>query len=59
MNHNEWYEEAAEEFYRKTGMMAPGKDMGAGAGSHPTMEERTEAWMEFCKEKESYNGNRS
>ena len=52
MNHNEWFEEVAEEFYRKTGMMAPGKDQPAAMGGHPTLEERQEAFMEFCKERE-------
>jgi hypothetical protein len=49
-NANVWYERIAEVFFRKTGMMAPGKDSRDGAFSY---EERQEAWSAFIKEQRS------
>lgn len=48
MNANEIFEEAAEEFYKKTGLLAPGKD---DPFSSVSREKRWEEWERFLKEK--------
>lgn len=43
---NERYERLTEEFYRETGMMAPGKDVPAAMGSSDDRT-RFNAWYEW------------
>lgn len=42
------YERLAEEFWRDTHMMAPGKDVSPQMGG-PSFEERAAAWREWIK----------
>jgi len=44
------YDKLASEFYKKTGMLAPGKDVPAGMDS-PPKELRTARWLSFLKSK--------
>jgi len=44
---NEQYEQLAAEFYRDTGMMAPGKDVPAAMGCIWSPRERFEKWNEW------------
>lgn len=45
---NELFEQRAEQFYRDTGVMAPGKDE-AMLGGHTPYEVRTTLWEYWCK----------
>jgi hypothetical protein len=45
----EEYEACAEQFYRQTGMMAPGKDVAAASPDEHTFEERSAAWKDFIE----------
>jgi hypothetical protein len=50
LDSNEEYEQLAEEFYRKTGLMAPGKDVPAAMG----LQDKAETWQKwnlFLKDK--------
>lgn len=49
---NERYERLAEEFYRATGMLAPGKDSPAAFGTDP-YERRLEAWTKWRAERDA------
>lgn len=40
----ESFERLAAEFYRETGILAPGKDQPAAMGGHLSDEEREKAW---------------
>lgn len=44
---NERYERLADEFYRATGMLAPGKDQAAAEGGFPAHEARAKRWNEW------------
>lgn len=48
MNANERFELMAEEFYKKTGMLAPGKD--SPPGFHVDSEKLASEWFKFCTE---------
>ncbi len=48
---NERYEKLAAEFYKKHGVMAPGKDEPAAMGQTISDEERMNLWREFLKTK--------
>jgi hypothetical protein len=50
MSAPEKYERRAEAFRKATGMLAPGKDEAAAAGSPYTREDREAAWVQWCKE---------
>jgi len=50
---NERFERLAAQFYRETGLMAPGKSEPA-AGIHTPYEERMEAWLKWRKENEPF-----
>lgn len=50
-NTNDAYEELAEEFYKETGVMAPGKDMPAEMGNHYPYEERLERWCAWIADR--------
>lgn len=45
---NDRFEARAEQFYKDTGMMAPGKDVPAAMGG-PDVDERMEAWRAWTK----------
>ncbi len=47
---NDRYEDLAEKFYKKTGMLAPGKDDAPEMHGQNTIEERIKAWDKFIKE---------
>ena len=49
MNANEQFEYMAELFYKKTGLMAPGKDSPVACGV-TDREERQEAWKVWVNE---------
>ena len=49
MNANEQFEYMAELFYKKTGLMAPGKDSPAALGV-TDREERQDAWKVWVNE---------
>ena len=49
---NDEYERLADEFYRDTGMMAPGKDQPAALGGEP-YGVRVEAWQQWLKRRRS------
>ena len=48
-NANELFEELAEQFYKETGYMAPGKD--AGYSESRSYEERMNKWGEWNKKR--------
>ena len=48
----ERFERLAAEFYRDTGIMAPGKDQPAGMGGSPSLEERCAAWDKWHEERQ-------
>jgi hypothetical protein len=47
---NDEYEKLADQFYRETGMMAPGKDQPAAMGG-PDYEKRWNAWKNWIQTK--------
>jgi hypothetical protein len=47
----ERYDRLADEFYKATGILAPGKDVGAAAASTLTYQERVEAWEKWREER--------
>lgn len=47
-NATERYDRLAAQFYRETGIMAPGKDVAAALGTSMTIEDRYEAWRQWC-----------
>lgn len=46
---NDLYEIKAYEFYKETGIMAPGKDQPAAMGNSPDYEERVDAWLDWLR----------
>ena len=42
--HTATFDDVADQFYRETGFMRPGKDQPAAMGGYPTSEQRREAW---------------
>ncbi len=49
----ERFERLAAQFYRDTGMMAPGKDVAAMSGDTHTHEERVAAWLDWIRKPEA------